>query len=259
VNTPVLKRNGLEIAYVDTGGIRPAVVFSHGFGMDHSMFEPQIDDLRDDYRLLAWDQRGWGQTRATGPFTLWDSAADLLALLESTGIERAVLCGMSQGGSVSLRAALLAPDRVLGLILIGTQAGPENRIGPDQLIAKWRSSGAGSIQHSLAANLLGPGDWPRWYAKWMEMDVEQLDWAYRSMIERDDLTGRLPDITCPALVVHGTDDTAVPIENADMLRSGLGGITTFAPIVGGPHASNITHPVEVNEAIRQFLAVNGLN
>ncbi len=122
--------NGITISYTDSytdsGGDGPAVVLSHGFPMDSSMFEPQVAALAPEYRVISWDERGFGDTRATGPFTYWDSARDALGLLDHLGIERAVLGGMSQGGFVSLRAALLAPDRVRGLILIDSQAGLEN-------------------------------------------------------------------------------------------------------------------------------------
>src|SRR5246127_231698 len=111
---PVAAANGIEINYTDSGGTGPAVVFSHGFLMDHTMFDQQVAALTPEYRVIAWDERGHGGTRATGPFTYWDSAADALALLDHLGIERAVLAGMSQGGFLSLRAALAAPDRVRG-------------------------------------------------------------------------------------------------------------------------------------------------
>ena len=81
--------------------------------------------------MITWDERGFGDTEYDGePFTYWDSAADCLGLLDHLGIDRAVVGGMSQGGFVSLRAALTAPERVRGLILIDTQAGQRGRRGP---------------------------------------------------------------------------------------------------------------------------------
>jgi 3-oxoadipate enol-lactonase len=245
---------GTNIAYIDTGGPGPAVVFTHGFAMDHAMFDPQVADLGSDFRVIAWDQRGWGGTRATGPFTLWDSARDLLGLLEHLDVMRAVLCGMSQGGFVAMRAALLAPAQMRGLVLLGTQAGLEDRSGPDEIISTWMQYGPGPVQDRLASALLGPGDWSAWFAKWENMDRQQLDWAYRCLMERDDLTGRLPEIHCPVLVLHGTHDDAVPLERAQVLRSRIGGRTSFVAIEGGRHASNITHAVVVNAAMRSFLA-----
>ena len=74
--------NGTTIAYEDTGGNGPAVILSHGFLMDHSMFDAQVTALRGTHRVITWDERGFGGTRATGDFTYWDSANDVLALLE---------------------------------------------------------------------------------------------------------------------------------------------------------------------------------
>ncbi len=140
--------NGTEVYYADTGGDGPVAVLSHGVLMDQSMFAPQVKALVPEFRVITWDQRGhgWDQsgrggTPAQGPFSYWDSARDLLALLDHLGVQRAVLGGMSQGGFVSLRAALLAPDRVHGLILIDTQAGQEDpAVAPayEQMHEVWR-------------------------------------------------------------------------------------------------------------------------
>src|SRR5579863_2963011 len=137
---PVAAANGIEINYTDSGGQGPAVVFSHGFLMDHTMFDRQVTALAPQYRVITWDERGHGATRATGEFTYWDSAADVLALLDQLGVERAVLAGMSQGGFLSLRAALTARDRVRALVLIDTQAGledPATTEGYEQLHQVW--------------------------------------------------------------------------------------------------------------------------
>ena len=107
---PAAAANGIQISYTDSGGQGPAVVFSHGFLLGHTMFDRQVTALAPQYRVIIWDQRGHGGTRAAGAFTYWNSAADLLALLGHLGVERTVLAGMSQGGFVSLRAALTAAD-----------------------------------------------------------------------------------------------------------------------------------------------------
>jgi 3-oxoadipate enol-lactonase len=118
--------NGITVSYTDSGGEGPVVVLSHGYLMDSSMFDPQVAALAPEYRVITWDERGFGGTHATGPFSYWDSASDVIGLLDHLGIDQAVLGGMSQGGFLSLRAALTAPGRVRGLILIDSQAGQEN-------------------------------------------------------------------------------------------------------------------------------------
>jgi len=256
--------NGIEINYTDSGGQGPTVVFSHGYLMDQTMFDQQVAALAPEYRVITWDERGHGGTRAPGPFTYWDSAADVLALLDELGVERAVLAGMSQGGFLSLRAALTAPDRVRALVLIDTQAGVEDPAvapGYEQLHQIWLDNGPGPVQEVVASIILGPGQWDEWYAKWNQQyaewapdDLGQLTWPFRCLMDRDDLTGRLADITCPSLIVHGTADAAIPMARAEAVRDGLGGPATLIPIEGAPHASNVTHPSEVNQAIFGFLS-----
>src|SRR3984893_13871949 len=123
---PVALVNGHPLYFEDSGGSGPSVILSHGFLMDHEMFAPQVEALSGEFRMITWDQRGFGSTPAGGPFTCWDSAADVLALLDHLGIGQAVLVGMSQGGFLSLPVALTAPERVKALALIDTQAGTED-------------------------------------------------------------------------------------------------------------------------------------
>jgi len=255
--------NGTEISYADTGGDGPVVVLSHGILMDQSMFAPQVEALAPEFRVITWDQRGHGRdqrghggTPARGPFSYWDSARDLLGLLDHAGVQRAVLGGMSQGGFVSLRAALLAPDRVRALILIDTQAGLEDPAvagAYEQLHEVWREQGPGPVQDVVSSIIMGPGQWDDWYAKWAAAGLEDVTPAFRCLMDRDDITGRLGEIDCPALIVHGSADAAIPLAKAEELRDRLGGPVRLAVIDGGTHASNVSHPVEVSAEMLAFL------
>jgi hypothetical protein len=249
--------NGTTIAFEDTGGKKPVVILSHGFLMDHSMFDAQVAALRDTHRVITWDERGFGGTKATGDFSYWDSANDVLGLMDHLGINSAVLGGMSQGGFLSLRVALTAPERVEALILLDTQSGveaPETVEPYNQLHAAWVEHGAVAVQDIIAGIILGPGDWSEWFAKWGAMEPDQFTAAFNCLMHRDDITDRLGEITCPALIVHGTADVAIPMEKAEVLRDRIAGPTTLVPVEGGPHAANMTHATETNRAIVQFLA-----
>jgi 3-oxoadipate enol-lactonase len=252
--------NGITVSYTDSGGDGPAVVLSHGYLMDSSMFDPQVAALAPEFRVITWDERGFGDTRAIRPFSYWDSAQDVLGLLDHLGIEQAVLGGMSQGGFVSLRAALTAPGRVRALILIDSQAGLENpEVVPayEQMEQIWMDQGPGPVQDVVASIILGPPDGPvdyaPWFAKWAAWDVDELRLAFRCLLDRDDITGRLGEIGGPALIVHGTADAAIPMERAEAVAAGLAGTATLVPIDGGSHASNLSHPDQVNTAILAFL------
>ena len=252
--------NGITVSYNDSGGDGPVIVLSHGFLMDSSMFDPQVAELTPDYRVITWDERGFGGTPATAPFSYWDSTADLLALLDHLGIESAVLGGMSQGGFISLRAALKAPDRVRALVLIDSQAGlenPESVPAYEQMEQIWMEQGPAPVQDVVAAIILGPPDGPvdyaPWFAKWAAADRDGFRLAFRCLVDRDDITERLGEINCPALIIHGTADAAIPMERAEVVRDGLAGPATLVQVEGGSHAANLSHPEQVSAAIADFL------
>lgn len=250
--------NGQRIWFEDTGGDGPVVILAHGFLMDADMFAPQVAALAPDYRVITWDERGFGRTDFDGqPFTYWDSADDCLALLDHLGIDRAVVGGMSQGGFISLRAALRALERVRALILLDTQAGtedPNTAAGYDQMRDTWLSVGPVDELANVVADIIiaDPAFNPVWVAKWQARPKEIFEQPYNTLMTRDDVTDRLGEITCPALVVHGTEDTAISMDRAEALAAGLAG---SGPVVkvGGAHAANLTNPEPVNAAIVEFL------
>ena len=252
--------NGVRLAFDDTGGDGPVVMLSHGFLMDRTMFDDQVAALRHEYRVITWDERGFGQTvYDERPFTYWDSARDCLALMEYLGIERAVLGGMSQGGFIALRAALLDPDRVRGLILLSTQAGPEDAdVIPvyQGMIDTWLEAGPSMEQAAISAELIlgHPELAAVWTAVWMERPPEELRNPAQTLVEREGIEHRLPDITVPALVVHGTADASISMDKAQRMADGLVGCSGVVAVEGGTHAANMTHPQQVNAAILDFLA-----
>ena len=257
---PFADVNGQHIFFEDSGGSGPAVILSHGFLMDHQMFAAQVAALRDEFRCIAWDERGFGAMDASGPFTFWDSADDALALLSHVGVERAFFVGMSQGGFLSLRAALRAPDRVRGLALIDSQAGPE----PPEAIPlyqamtdEWVANGpSDELVETIAGIILGPADHAPWIAKWQSRPKEFIREPFRTLASRDDLSDRLPEITAPAIVFHGEADAAIPMEKAEQLLKELPGCEELVRIPGAGHAANVSHPGAVNGPLLEFLRVH---
>lgn len=256
---PFADVNGQRLHFEDTGGSGPPVVFSHGFLMDHEMFAPQVEALRGSHRVITWDERGFGSTEYDGePFTYWDSAADCLGLLTHLGIESAVLGGMSQGGFLSLRAALAAPDRVRALILLDSEAGVDDAdtaAANDAMNHVWLDQGpTDELAEIIAGIIIDDSDHSRaWIAKWKKRDKLAFQEPYQCLRTRDDITGRLGEITCPALVVHGTEDTAITMDRAELMAAGLSGAGDVVRVAGA-HAVNLTNPEPVNAAITAFLA-----
>jgi 3-oxoadipate enol-lactonase len=254
---PFAEINGQSIWYEDTGGDGPPVVFSHGFLMDREMFAENVAALASRFRCIVWDQRGFGKT---GPvdaaFTYWNSALDLLGLLDHLGIERAALAGMSQGGFISMRAALLARERVTALVLIDTRSGvdaPETLAAFAGLDAEWRANGAQNVKPDLAG-LLGIAHAPdTWFAKWDRIGRDDLHFPIAALAGRDDITDRLSAITAPTLVIHGEADNAIAFEHGAALCAALPGSDALVAVPGAGHAANMQCPEVVNTALLAFL------
>lgn len=258
---PTAHLNGIDVTYTDSGGDGPAILFSHGFLMDHTMFDPQVAEFSGSHRCVTWDARGFGGTRVTEPFSYWDSADDAVALLDHLGIDRAVFVGMSQGGFMSLRAALAHPARVAGVVLIDSAADVDD----EATITEYRemidvfTEGADeqreAVYQVVAGLILGTDELAAtWIPKWRRLDPEQLGLAGHALLDRDDITSRLASIECPLLAVHGTADTAITIDRAHALVPIARDHRGVVAVEGAAHAPNLSHPDQVNRAIADFLA-----
>jgi pimeloyl-ACP methyl ester carboxylesterase len=256
---PFAEVNGQRIRFDDSGGDGLPIVLAHGFLMDREMFAPQVEALSPEFRVITWDERGFGETEFDGrPFTYWDSASDCLGLLDHLGIDRAVLGGMSQGGFLSLRAALTAPERVRALVLIDTQAGPED---PERLPAyrqmqqTWLQVGpVDELAETIAGLIIGdPKLSAAWIEKWRKLPRDSMGPPGDCLFDREDISDRLGEIDCPAIVFHGTADLSIDMALAEQLCRGLSGCADVVRIEGAPHASNLTHAGQVNEPLLTFL------
>lgn len=258
---PVATVNGQNIFYEDTGGPGPAIIFSHGLFMDHAMFAPQVAALKDRWRCISWDERGHAGTASDtlAPFSYYDSADDLAALLKHLGIERAVLAGMSQGGFLSLRCALTHPEIVRALVLIDTQAGQEDPAaleGHMQLANAWATGGLTDDMATIIEQIILGQGWSgaaAWKAKWKAIKSVNVLGCMQTLATRDDITSRLGEIKVPAVVIHGDADAAISLELAMKLTAGLPN-AELVVVPGAGHAANLTHPEVVNPAIERFLA-----
>jgi pimeloyl-ACP methyl ester carboxylesterase len=177
---PFIETSDSSVFYEDSGGTGPAIIISHGFLMDHRMFDAQVEAL-SDYRLIRWDTRNHGRSHGNATaYSFWDQARDGLAILDHLGIDDAVFGGHSQGGFIALRMALLSPSACRGLMLFGTAAGAytdREREGYRRMFTRW-IEGIGSpdfepMVWALASSMIG-GDRERdqipWRDRWLERD-----------------------------------------------------------------------------------------
>ncbi|HEV7641508.1 MAG TPA: alpha/beta fold hydrolase [Gaiellaceae bacterium] len=249
----------MPIPPYDEVGTGPAVLFGHGTMMDRSMFEPQLGGLSDRYRVIAFDHRA-RTANWRGPYSLDDLADDVVELLDSLGIERCVLGGMSMGGFVALRFALRHQDRLAGLVLIDTLASAP--VSPhEELFGNLRDGDVlgESVVEWHADIVFGPTtkkDNPElvehWKERWRRLTGASVYWESASWLRREDVAARLPEIAVPTLVIHGEEDEILPMEGAEQMATHVQH-GRLARLAGAGHTSNTERPEEVNAVLRQFL------
>jgi 3-oxoadipate enol-lactonase len=255
---PFASVSGQQLYFEDTAGDGPVVVFSHGNLMNREMWAAQVEALRGEFRCVAWDERLHGRTKDDcGLYTYWDAASDVLGLLDHLGTEQATLVGHSQGGFLSLRAALRAPDRVKALVLIDTAAvawPPETLAQMGGMRDRFRDGGLDAVGPTLLGMLLGkPEIYQEWLQAWHEQPQERLADAVAVLMGVDDISGRLGEISQPALIVHGAADQAIPLARAEMIREALPGARDLIVIPDAGHTPSLTHPGQVNDPLTAFL------
>ncbi|NNF81002.1 MAG: alpha/beta hydrolase, partial [Rhizobiales bacterium] len=116
---PVLSLPRGAMAYDVAGTGTTAILFIHGYSCTALDWRLQVEGLCPSHTCISVDLRGHGRSGpAVGELTMAAFAADAIALLDALQIERAVLVGHSMGTRIALEAALQAPDRVSGLVLV---------------------------------------------------------------------------------------------------------------------------------------------
>lgn len=111
-------RSGAAEVAVESTGAGPPVVLLHAGVADRRSWRPLAPALAGDHHLVAWDRRGFGDTRVDHPAP-HDHLDDLVAVMDAAEVDRAVVVGNSMGGGIAIDAALAHPDRVSGLVLVG--------------------------------------------------------------------------------------------------------------------------------------------
>ena len=253
--------NGQGLYYEDSGGDLPAVVFMHGFLFDQTMFDPQVEYLRADYRCIRFDARTLGQTRWDGrPFSLYDTAADAIGLLDQLGIQQAAFVGMSQGGYTLVRLALRYPERVSAAVFLSTY----NGIDTDEVKAIYRSmrdgfagDGKAEVINVFAQLFLGTHQALRayWIPRWQALPAANVFHGMNTLIDRDEIpSAKAGQITAPTLVMHGEGDQGIPMALAERtLVRVLPHVKGLVRIPGGAHAANLMNPEATNPPLKTFL------
>ena len=246
--------NGATLAYTDAGAGSPAFVFIHGWACDRTFWEPQIDDLKRDYRCIAVDLRGRGESPAVAPFDVFTAADDVALLIEQLGIGPAIVVGHSLGGIIALVLNYKHGELVTGVV---TGDSPIEKDGPRRwpvTVGALREAGnmdpvQGFIEtffiettpEDLAANIR---------ATMLTCDAE----VAAGMLERgNEVADVLPDL------IRAADKKPFmafwaekPLGDPNLLRD----LTMFVrqePVAGAGHFFQLEQPAVTNALLRAFV------
>jgi pimeloyl-ACP methyl ester carboxylesterase len=270
---PTFARDGATIHYTDTQAPAdrpdvPTVFFGHGLLFSGWMYHPQIAALEDEYRCVAIDWRGQGESTATKDGYDMDTLADdAVALIEALGVAPVHYVGLSMGGFVGQRIAARRPELVRTLVLLDTSAGPEDpdKVKRYKLLGRiYRVTGMPPLRKAVLPILFGPSfladpankdvidEWERQLKRRRRTGVSK---AVMGVADRLPVENEIGRITAPTLVIVGADDAATPPHKSERIAEGIRG-ARLEQIPDCGHTSTLEQPGAVTRLLQNFLAQN---
>ncbi|ODM18835.1 hypothetical protein SI65_05452 [Aspergillus cristatus] len=281
---------GIDAAYqmpYPYDATKPTLVLINSFTTTSDLYSMQYVNkaLTDKMNLLAIELLGHGQTRTRREqWTYWDTAEMNLQVLDALGIDKAFALGTSQGGWITVRMALMRPEKITGIIPLGTsldfesentrQLGcwdapslltshidawttiePTPDFQPDQAYCDFLIDiGFGKDECSTETREF----WRKTICENYKGDEgrRRARMAAINLRDRDGLHPRLSDVRCPVWWLHGDKDVVYSLANAqrEIAMFINSPDAKLIPIKGGAHFLSASHPKEVNEAILEFVA-----
>ena len=271
-------RDGVRLGYEVFGDGDRTVLLLPTWTIIHSRFwKMQVPYLARHFRVVTYDGPGNGRSdRATDPerYTADAYALDAEAVLNATGVERAIVVGLSLGAAYGVRLAILRPQRVVALVMIGpsiplTPASPAREKTFQQFLQPPSESPEGWHKYNLAY-------WHSNYPDFVEFFFSQCFSERHSTKAIEDSAGwgvetgpevleaealnpshqyrwreTIGELDCPTLVIHGTDDRVSPYARGVEAARLSGG--TLLTMEASGHIPNVRDPVKVNLALRGFI------
>lgn len=253
----ILERDGCPIHFWLQGPQdAPLVVLTHGAGIDHHEWQPQLPVLTPYYRVLTWDVRGHGQSQPLStPFTIRAVLDDLLALLDMLAMDQAMFVGHSMGGNIHQELVFYHPERVRALVMLGCTCNTQALTRFEQSALKW---GVAALAY-----------WPflrrqsAWISATTQRGREYIMRAMRQIPIRDFAAIMAATATClhnepgytitaPLLIAVGDLDRTGNIRKVAQPWAERDH-APLAVIPGAGHAANLDRPEEFNRILLDFL------
>jgi 3-oxoadipate enol-lactonase len=261
------KTGEIELSYDRAGDGPPLLLIMGMSGTKHHWGQSLLEALRRDFDTIVYDHRDAGDSTRTGrPFTIADLAEDAAGLLTALELDSAHAMGISMGGMIAQELVLAHPDRLRSLTLGCTYCGGEGSLlageGVIRKLAEAMSSGdreraiRASWEVNVSPSFAADEDaWVRFRATGMRYGLP-VEVIMRQMqaIAGHDTSARLPSVSTPTLVVHGTLDELLPVQNGHMI-AGLIPDSRLEIFEGVGHMFFLEKPERTAELVRDHAAL----
>lgn len=251
------------VNYDDFGPVyAPAIIFIHGFPFTKNMWDHQLELLKSNFRVIAYDVRGHGGSKSSTPLSLDLFTEDLIQFMDALQLEKVMLCGLSLGGYIALHAIEKYPERFNALMLCGTQCAADtveikkSRAEKADLV---KSKGMEVFADLSIKNLFAPTSFT---ARKEEVrairqmiadnSTEFICNGLTALAERKETCSSLSKINIPTLIMVGKEDKITPQEDAEFLHYNIkGSQLEILPYAG--HLANLENTHEFNEHLKKFI------
>jgi 3-oxoadipate enol-lactonase len=260
--TPV----GTNLPYLHRSGTGPCLLFLHAFPQDASMWDQQVAALSGNYSCLRPDAFGCGSSPPPPlDLTLESWAATIVDLLDTAGVDRVAVVGASMGGYLAFALLREAAERVAGLCLLGSRARADSDTTKAEraaLVERLRNDGPAAIEHlvenqpSRLLSKRGTGEFhisDPVRGRIRRCTPAGLATLSEILAARPDSTPLLATIAVPTLVVAGSEDALVPVEEAQAMASGVPG-ARFEVLEGSGHLVSLDRAHVVNRLVASWVA-----
>lgn len=256
--------NGVTICYDDFGkGIIP-IIFIHGFPFDKSSWQPQMELLKNTHRVIAYDIRGFGKSTPGKEKQSIDLFADdLVKFMDGLEINKAIVCGLSMGGYILLNAVNRYPGKFKAIILCDTQCiadTPEVKDKRNQTISHIMASGLKDFTEGFAKNIFCPEslDTKKELVEKIKNIILStspvtITGTLSALAQRWEMCSSLHEISVPALILCGKEDTVTPLAQSEFLLQNIPNATLHSISKAG-HMSNLEQPDEFNQHLTNFFS-----
>jgi pimeloyl-ACP methyl ester carboxylesterase len=256
------KINGLNVI-LDGNSKNQPIIFLHGFPYDNKMWDFQVNHFKKDFYCIRYDIRGLGKSGpGNGQFTMESFVDDLFSIIQELSVKNPIICALSMGGYITLRAIERNQSKFKAVILCDTRTesdSDEGKLKRSAGIKKVNEEGSAAFAKGFVPNCFAEATiknnsklYKSILNRAKKSDPVGVKGSLLAMLSRTDTTNSIKKIRIHALIIVGEQDTLTPVEAMKKMAKNIRN-SDFHIIPGAGHMTPLERPDLVNKKIEEFL------